>query len=49
MCRVVWLLMASRGTSRGERVKVPVDAVLILVLLVRSYFSQRRKIVVSTV
>lgn len=28
MCRLVWLLLASRGTSRGERVEVPVDAVL---------------------
>lgn len=25
--RLVWLLMASQGTSRGERVEVPVDAV----------------------
>lgn len=28
MCRLVWLLLASRGTSRGERVEMPVDAVL---------------------
>ena len=41
MGRLVWLLMASRGTSRGERVKGPVDAVLTLVVLV--YLSKEKR------
>lgn len=43
MCRLVWLLLASRGTSRGERVEVPVDAVLTLCTVGRQLFLSKEE------